>query len=212
MSHRPLNIPYRSIAQSILYLSAGACTVVALMMVAAFTGWATGWQAVLLFLPVLETSFMAWSFSLFVTLIVLGLAVYALTLPWLPQNRPDSVLIRSKKGEVTIPLTTIEEYLQREAVRIPGVNHLRLRTTTLDGLLVFHIEAFVTDQVSIPGITGELQEFVEKESQEVIGLDRIGPVHVMIKRICGDTRPVPLPMLAHQAGREAVRRSQTGIS
>ena len=212
MSHRAHGIPYRTIAQTILYLSAGAFSVLILTMIAALSGWETGWRALLLLIPVLETSFMAWSFSFFVMLVALGLAVYALAHPWLPQNRPDSVLILSDKGEVTIPLAALEDYLQREAVRIPGVNHFRLRIESQNDLLVFRVEAFVSSQVSIPGITGQLQDFLEYESRDVIGLKRIGPVHIMIKRICNDTRPVPLPMLAHQASREKSRRSQSSIS
>jgi hypothetical protein len=195
-----------------LYLSAGTLVILALILLVALLGWETGREALLVLVPSIGTSLAVWGMVFLTGLLTLGLAGFALAHPWLPENRPDSVLIHSEKGDVRIPLTAIEDYLQREAVRIPGVNHLRLRLENLDGLLVFYIQAFVTDQVSIPGITGELQGFMEHESLEVIGLKRIGPVHVMIKRICNDTRPVTLPMLAQQTNPEVERRSRSSIS
>jgi hypothetical protein len=212
LNPRPFSIPYRQAAQSLLYLSAGMLALLALILLVALLGWDIGREALLVLVPSIGTSLAAWSLFFLMGLLTLGLTGFALTHPWLPENRPDSVLIHSEKGDVRIPLTAIEDYLQREAIRIPGVNHLRLRLENLDGLLVFFIQAFVTDQVSVPGITGELQGFIEHESLEVIGLKRIGPVHVMIKGISNDTRPVTLPMLAHHTNREVERRSRSNIS
>ncbi len=212
MNLRSYSIPYRLIAQSILYCTAGGLFVIALFLLAALISWESGWRAVLILVPVAETSLAVWSLLFLAGLFVLGLSGFGLAHPWLAENRPESVMIHSGKGDVTIPLTAIEEYLQHEAVRIPGVTHLRLRTGCLDDYLVFRVEAFVTDQVSIPGIIEELQDFMESECREVIGLKKIGPVHVTIKRICNDTRPVPLSMLTQQTSHEIERHSRSGIS
>jgi len=179
---------------------------------AALLGWETGKKALVVLIPTTETNLMMWCTVFSSSLLMFVLAGFSLAHPWMPEKRPDSILIRSERGEVTIPLSVIEDYLQREALRIPGVNHLRLRTGCLDGFLVFHTEAYVTDQVSIPGIIEELQNFMEHESRDVIGLKKVGPVHVTIKRISNDTRPVPLPMLAHQAGLDTERCSQSSHS
>lgn len=212
MNPRCPSLPYRLIAQSALYFSAGALAIVSLLVLVSLLGWETGRQAWPVFIPPDGSGLLAWAAAFLLGLCTLLVGGFALALPWLPESREDSVLIHSKKGEVTIQLPAIEDYLQREAVRIPGVSHLRLRTKNHEGLLVFHIEAYVTGQTSIPEITGELQNFIEYESREVLGLEKTGPVHVTIKRICNDTRPVQLPMLTHQAGQEVVRHNRSGLN
>lgn len=211
MNPRCVFIPYRLLAQSALYLSAGVVVVFSLLVLIALLGWENGRQALPVFVPAADSGFLTWAAAFISGLCILLVGCYALALPWLPDTRQEGVTLHSGKGEVTIHLTAIEEYLQREAVRIPGVNHLRLRATTQNGLVVFHTDAYVTGQFSVPEITSELQAFLDFESREVLGLEKTGPVHITIRRICNDTRPIQLPMLAHQSDQETVRRGRSGL-
>ena len=196
MSHRLSAIPYRLIAQVALYLSAGLLVIFGLFLLASALGWGKGPSLLATLLPAGENSANARILLFLCALLVCGVGGFALALPWLPRKSADCVLLHTNRGEVTIPLYAVEEYLQREAIRLPGVDHLRVRAARQEGTLAFHLQALVTAQVSIPKITEEIQSFVEHEVRDVIGLRYIGEVHLAINRISNDTRPIVLPALS----------------
>lgn len=169
-------------------------------------------NALLQLFPGLETSSRTLALLWLSNLFLWGIAGMALLRDHLPRGKGDLYLVSSEQGVVSIPLETISDFVEYEATRIPGVNHIRARVYREGSSLALCLDAQMTAQEPLPELTEGLRSFIQKELREMIGIRDFGPIHITIQRITPDTRPMLLPStrertnpvrIAHNGGNSA---------
>jgi len=108
-----------------------------------------------------------------VTFTLLGLFVLlGIRLFWVAV-RPEkkrSVVHEGALGQVRIALTAIEDLVEKVVLQQAGVREARARVTTIGGGIGIILRVAVTPDVSIPQISGLLQEHVRQKVLEVTGV------------------------------------------
>jgi uncharacterized alkaline shock family protein YloU len=162
-----------------------------LFLIATAFGWQAGRDSLAIILP--WEGWVLTSFAIGLGLTGVGVAILAVSGPWLPAASDDPLSIETERGVIRIPGRTVVEYLEREAIRLAGINSLRVRLVRHDRKISLDLDALVTADRPIPDIAGDLQEFVKKELKQTLGIEEVEGIHVRIKKIAPDMKPVLLP-------------------
>jgi len=180
-------------SQAAHYLVAGVAVLLAGLLCYALLTSGSASAALHQLFPGMDTSLRTLVFLWLADLFLWGITGLALLHTFLPRQAGDLYLFSSDQGVVSIPLGTIAEFVEHEASRIPGVNHIRVHVYREGSSLALALEAQVTAQEPLPELTEDLRSFIQKELREMIGIRDVGPIHMNIQQITSDTRPVLLP-------------------
>ncbi|MFO7172624.1 MAG: alkaline shock response membrane anchor protein AmaP [Bacillota bacterium] len=90
-------------------------------------------------------------------------------------------------GEVRIALSAVENLIRRVARGVRGVREVRATVTQGPGGLVAELRGVISPDVSIPEVSGALQEEVRACVRRVVGAE-VTEVRVFVENIASDTR------------------------
>ncbi len=97
----------------------------------------------------------------------------------------NAVLKGSEHGEVLVSLNTVENMVLRVVQQTEGIKDVsRQVASTPDGLVV-KVRVQVLPDVSIPGVSGELQSKIKEYLEEMTGIT-VRDVKVLIENIASD--------------------------
>lgn len=121
--------------------------------------------------------------------------------PWIAprfiEEEEELLFIQTAHGSVCLPTRTITDFLKREGSRIPGVVSLKANLIRQDGEIAVEVEASLVAESAIPEMAERIQAFVKKELGGTIGIRNVQTVHVHVRDLAPDVRPVVLsPFLA----------------
>lgn len=139
-----------------------------------------------------SSSWLARLLAAFGGLFLVVLAGIARLGPRVPEPCGEEVVQRTDRGEVRISADTIVDYLEREAVRVPGVDTVKIRMETAAHGWTLRIEAILTNEFPLPALEERLQSVLETELKETLGVRDIEGIHLTVKRVLRDTRPLLL--------------------
>jgi len=90
-------------------------------------------------------------------------------------------------GEVRISREAVEHLLQRVARQVRGVRDVRPRATISGESIAAHLRIWVSPDVNIPGLAGQLQEELRRAVREVVGVE-LTELHVAVESITAEAR------------------------
>ncbi|MGB9885878.1 MAG: alkaline shock response membrane anchor protein AmaP [Moorellales bacterium] len=96
---------------------------------------------------------------------------------------PDQILVHSTSvGEVFMSLAAVEHTVGRVARQVRGVQEVHPRVRAGPTGVAVTVEVAVQPEVSVPQVTGELQEKVRRQIEEMIGL-QVLEVRVLVESV-----------------------------
>jgi len=123
------------------------------------------------------------------TVVCFALSLVALLRPVLGGLDRDLVSLENERGDVRISTATIADYLQRRASEVEGIESVRLQVASKEQGLSLDLYAVVIAGDPLPVVTRRLQNFVERELRETLGIREFEGVHIHFSRISGPVRP-----------------------
>ncbi|MCG3196872.1 MAG: hypothetical protein GHCLOJNM_01352 [bacterium] len=193
--NRPSPLRFRS-PVSITVIAAAVCLGVIFLLgvscIAAAFGWSQGLSS-LSMLSGLDSA--GWVLRLLAGGIGALLISTGLLAGWGPrasEQQSEEVVQRTERGEVRISSEAIVDYLERESVRVAGVDSVRIRFERGAVGWTLRVEAILTNEAPLPILEERLQSVLENELKETLGVREVEGIHLAVKRVLPDTRPLLL--------------------
>jgi hypothetical protein len=125
-----------------------------------------------------------WALGISVGLIVLALVVLVLEV-WPRSRAPQRLVLKDDEvGQVTVVLDGVRELVEREAVRVAGVQRARAQVLELPTGLQISCRVSVDPEVSVPEMSNELRQRLKTSVERHVGLT--------VRRVSVDAQVAPV--------------------
>lgn len=99
------------------------------------------------------------------------------------KKKHQMLIISGEKGEISICLTAIEDFVKKLCLKIEGVKDIKVKALKQRKCLKLNTKFTLTKSSIIPQITSEAKEFVEKQLRDVLGIKGVLKINFQVRKI-----------------------------